>query len=161
MSTATSQALLPTVLLCTGGMCGHKLWLFFFFYHFVWLYEVTFLCFILVAQKSCCCLIRSTPSLPPTGTRMYNLTMSLENTPRADRNLAFFFHDSCEFSDCLSRMDQNCAGERPVHPLPQALQRWGQDDPGRHEDQLSCILLQSERAISLFPLWQILGTCDG
>lgn len=62
----------------------------FFFNHFVWLYEVTFLCFILVAQKSCC-LIRSTPSLPPTGTRMYNLTMSLENTPRPDRNLAFFF----------------------------------------------------------------------
>lgn len=88
MSTAASQALLPTILLCTGGMCGHKLWLFVFFFHFVWLYDVTFFCFILVAQKSCC-LIRSTPSLP-TGTRMYNLTMSLENTPRAHRNLAFF-----------------------------------------------------------------------
>lgn len=71
-----------------GGGC--KLWLFFcFFYHFVWLCEVTFSCFILVAQKSCC-LIRSPPGLP-TGTRMYNLTMSSESTPGADRNSCILF----------------------------------------------------------------------
>lgn len=60
-------------------------------------------------------------------------------------------------TDCLPRVDQDCAGERPVHPLPQALQRRRQDDPGGHEDQLPRILLQSERALSLFPFLANVG----
>lgn len=109
MSTAASQALLPTFPLpCTGGMCGYNIRSGVLSYCLV---ELTFFCFIPAAQRSCC-LIRSIPS-PPTGTRMYYSIMSLENTPKA----------SCGFSVWLSDADQDCVGERPVHPLPQALQR--------------------------------------
>lgn len=65
MSTAASQALLPTILLCTGGICGCKSSLFFSIILSACL--LTFFYFVVVAQKSCC-LTRSTPSLP-TGTR--------------------------------------------------------------------------------------------